>query len=38
MRGPGPEALEQRNRRMDPDEQDAMAFLGLLWVLSWGRH
>jgi hypothetical protein len=38
MRGPGPEELEQRNRRMDPDEQDALVFLGLLWALSWVRR
>ena len=38
LRGPGPEDLEPRNRRMDPDEQDALAFLGLLWALSWVRH
>jgi hypothetical protein len=38
LRGPNPEELEQRNRRLDPDEQDALAFLGLLWVLSWVRH
>jgi hypothetical protein len=38
MRGPGPEELETRNQRMDPDEQDALAFLGLLWVLSWARR
>jgi hypothetical protein len=38
MRGPGPEELEQRNLRMDPDEQDALAFLGLLWVLTWARR
>lgn len=38
MRGPGPEELTERNQRMDPDEQDALAFLGLLWVLSWARH
>jgi hypothetical protein len=38
MRGPGPEELEQRNRRLGPDDQDALAFLGLLWVLSWVRR
>lgn len=38
MRGPGPEELRERNQRMDPDEQDALAFLGLLWVLSWARR
>jgi hypothetical protein len=38
MRGPGPEELAQRNQRMDPGERDALAFLGMLWVLSWARH
>ena len=38
MRGPGPEELEQRNQRMDPDEQGALALLGLLWALSWVRR
>ena len=38
MRGPGPEELAQRNQRMDPDERDAMALLGVLWVLSWVRR
>jgi hypothetical protein len=38
MRGPGPEELAQRNQRMDPDERDAMALLGVLWVLGWARH
>jgi hypothetical protein len=38
MRGPGPEELAWRNQRMDPGERDALAFLGMLWVLSWARH
>lgn len=38
MRGPGPEELARRNDRMDPDERDALTFLGVLWVLSWVRH
>ena len=38
MRGPGPEALEERNARMDPQERDALALLGLLWVLGWRRY
>jgi len=38
MRGPGPEELPSRNERMDPDERDAMAVLGVLWVLSWVRR
>ena len=38
MRGPGPEELAQRNQRMDPDERDAMALLGVLWVLGWARR
>ncbi len=38
MRGPGPEELEQRNQRMEPDERDALAMLGVLWVLSWARR
>lgn len=38
MRGPGPEELERRNDRMDPDERDALAILGVLWVLGWVRH
>jgi hypothetical protein len=38
MRGPGPEELAQRNDRMDPDERDALAVLGVLWVLSWVRR
>ena len=37
MRGPGPEALEERNSRMDPDERDMLIGLGLLWVLGWRR-
>ena len=38
MRGPGPEELALRNERMDPQERDALAMLGLLWVLGWARH
>jgi hypothetical protein len=38
MRGPGPEELARRNDRMDPDERDALALLGVLWVLSWVRR
>jgi hypothetical protein len=38
MRGPGPEELAVRNERMDPQERDALALLGLLWVLGWARH
>jgi hypothetical protein len=38
MRGPGPEELERRNERMDPDDRDALSLLGMLWVLSWVRH
>ncbi|MDR3685299.1 MAG: hypothetical protein P4L11_16330 [Geothrix sp.] len=38
MRGPGPEELTSRNERMDPDERDALAMLGVLWVLSWARR
>lgn len=37
MRGPGPEELRDRNQRMDPDEREALAFLGLLWALGWTR-
>ncbi|HJW72107.1 MAG TPA: hypothetical protein VJ486_04570 [Geothrix sp.] len=38
MRGPGPEELQRRNDRMDPDERDALSMLGVLWVLSWVRR
>jgi hypothetical protein len=38
MRGSGPEELARRNERMDPDERDALAVLGVLWVLTWVRH
>ena len=38
MRGPGPEELTHRNERMDPDERDALALLGVLWVLTWVRR
>ena len=37
-RGPGPEELLRRNERMDPDERDALALLGVLWALSWSRR
>ncbi|WP_306591860.1 hypothetical protein [Geothrix sp. 21YS21S-4] len=38
VRGPGPEELEIRNGRFDPEESDALAALGVLWVLSWVRR
>jgi hypothetical protein len=38
MRGPGPEELAVRNERLEPQERDALAMLGLLWVLGWARH
>jgi hypothetical protein len=38
MRGPGPEELARRNDRMDPDDRDALAVLGVLWVLGWTRR
>jgi hypothetical protein len=38
MQGPGPEELAERNARMDPQERDALALLGLLWVLGWARR
>jgi hypothetical protein len=38
MRGPGPEELTRRNERMDPQERDALALLGVLWALSWARR
>ena len=38
MRGPGLEELARRNDRMDPDDRDALAMLGLLWVLTWTRR
>jgi len=38
MRGPGPEELARRNERMDPEERDALTFLGVLWALSWVRR
>ena len=38
MRGPGPEELADRNQRLDPEEVDALAMLGLLWALGWARH
>jgi len=38
LRGPGPEELDRRNERLDPDERDAMALLGVLWVLGWARR
>ncbi|WP_291271176.1 hypothetical protein [Geothrix sp.] len=37
MRGPGPEELARRNERMDPGDRDALAVLGVLWVLGWTR-
>lgn len=38
MRGPGPEALAQRNERLDPEEVEALTVLGILWALGWARH
>lgn len=38
MRGPGPEELARRNDRLDPDERDALTFLGVLWILTWTRR
>jgi hypothetical protein len=38
MRGPGPEELASRNEHLDPTERDALALLGVLWVLSWVRR
>jgi hypothetical protein len=38
MRGPGPEELAERNARMDPQERDALTFLGVLWALAWARR
>lgn len=38
MRGPGPEELAWRNDRLDPDERDALTFLGVLWILTWTRR
>lgn len=37
MRGPGPEELRERNQRMDEDDREALAFLGILWALGWSR-
>jgi hypothetical protein len=37
MRGPGPEEVARRNDRLDPDDRDALAVLGVLWVLGWTR-
>lgn len=37
LRGPGPEELARRNDRMDPSDRDALAVLGVLWVLGWTR-
>jgi hypothetical protein len=37
VRGPGPEELARRNERMDPGDRDALAVLGVLWVLGWTR-
>lgn len=36
--GPDPADLETRNDRLDPEEREALAFLGLLWVLGWTRR
>jgi hypothetical protein len=38
LRDPGPEELARRNERMDPEERDALALLGVLWALSWARR
>jgi len=38
MRGPGPEALSERNARLDPDEVETLSLLGILWALTWSRH
>ena len=38
LRGPGPEALRERNAELDPEDAEALAFFGLLWALSWYRH
>lgn len=38
MRGPGPEELAERNARMDPQERDALTFLGVFWALVWTRR
>ncbi len=38
MRGPGPEELARRNERLDPEDVEALSFLGLLWALTWSRH
>lgn len=38
LAGPDPEDLEARNSRLEPEEREALAFLGLLWVLGWGRR
>jgi hypothetical protein len=37
LRGPGPEELARRNQRLDPGDRDALAMLGILWVLGWTR-
>jgi hypothetical protein len=37
LSGPGPEELARRNQRLDPDDRDALAMLGILWVLGWTR-
>lgn len=37
MRGPGPEELARRNDCMDPQDRDALAILGVLWVIGWTR-
>ncbi len=38
LRGPGPEDLARRNGSLDPEERDALTFLGVLWALSWARR
>ncbi len=38
MRGPGPEALSERNARLDPDEVETLSLFGILWALTWSRH
>lgn len=38
MRGPGPEELARQNERLDPEEEEALVVLGVLWTLSWVRR
>ena len=38
MRRPGPEALRERNARLDSDDVETLSLLGILWALSWSRH